>query len=213
MAPERGEVMYGLQTAKAEFTDGDFRRYNPAGYDDLVVAATAAQRRAEVAGSAEEKELARTHLASVEQLWRLARELAKERFEHARDTALDALQAATETLRCAGPAAAHEALHEALRAAEEAYHGKDFAGAEGFAAEVKRGLEAGRGALRLVPAVRVAAPESDVVELLEKALEHERNHRMGQACRMYLQVLRREPANLGAQQRLRTLRGRTGGHV
>ena len=203
--------MHRLQAMNPQFGEGDFRQYNPSGYDELLASLAAARQRAEAAATIVEKKLAQAHLDSVEQLWRLSVDLASERFNRARDAAHEAIHAAGQALRRSGPPIGREELHAMMKAAVAAYQEKDFPGAVALARNVSR--EAAKpAALQLVPAVRLATG-ADVVTLIEQALEHERNHRMGQAYRLYLQVLERQPANHGARQRLRALRGNSRGRV
>jgi hypothetical protein len=172
----------------------------------------AARQKADAAASVEEKQVAQIHLESVEQLWRLSLQLAKERFEHARDTAYKEVRTAGDGLRQSTAAIPRQELQTALEQAVTAFHRKDFLRAQALAGRVSRALKGDMPELRLVPAVRQApalalAPETDVVELLEKALEYERSNRMSQAYRMYFRVLERQPGNAGARQRLREQAG------
>jgi hypothetical protein len=210
--------MHGLQRGEVQFSESDFRQYNPAGYQELLTSLVAARQKAEAAASVEEKKVAQIHLESVEQLWRLSLQLAKERFEHARDSAYKEVRGAWDGLRLSGAEVPRQELQAALEQAATAFHRKDFLRAQELAGGVSRAVKGDTPELRLVPAVRPApasalAPEQDVVELLEKALEYERSNRMAQAYRMYLRVLERQPGNAGARQRLRVVRGQAGGRA
>ena len=173
--------------------------------DSRVLAS--AREKAAGAASLEDKRLAQIHLESVEHLWKISRQLARERFEHAREDARRELQAVVDRVRPgAGP---H--LPAALESAVEAFHGKEFARARELAAEIRR-VRTAPAPVRVVPAVRAArAPEPDSVALLDEALRCERNNQLFRACRLYLQVLERQPGNPGARQRLQAVRGRQSG--
>lgn len=208
--------MITLHPENVSFSESDFRKYNEAGYGELFHGLQTARRKVESAATIEEKKTAQIHLESVEQLWRLSLQLAKERFSHARDNACHKLQALVGEVRRAGVVGrSRKDLILALGRAADAFHAKDFEQAQKLVGWIRSSLTERANHLRLVPAVRQATettpplPAADVVELLERALEAERNNRTGQAYRLYLQVLERQPSNAGALQRVRVV-GRAG---
>lgn len=197
--------MYRIQPDQAPFEDADFRQYNAAGYEELLASLATARAKAAAAQTIEDKRIASVHLDSVEHLWKLSRQLAQERFEHAREEARRKVQAA---MRLVGPAPAAN-RRVLLEQAIDAFHRKDFVAAAALAEAVRSPAAA---PIPIVPAVAAdVAAKAQTVELVESALACHRQHRWHQAYLLYLDALVRQPGNRAIRPRLHAVGNRRPG--
>ena len=140
-------------------------------------------------------------LDSLEQLYRLALQTARERFERSRADAAGRLRVVVEQLQAASlPVVTADRLWQKVSSASEAFAAKRFDQVIHDLATVQTGM-AGKPRHRSdgTPAKAAATPATasvarrqfpaDSGALLGLATQHERSGRPGIACRLYLRAL------------------------
>lgn len=182
----------------------DFRTYNAGGYAELTERLERARNAYRNASSLQEKEIAQTRIESLENLWRLSVELARERFERAREgvaARLNDLENRVKSSRL--PDRVQEELRARLSTARQAFLQKQFAAAEEALSAIESGLRQAprrRMSVAIPPVVQrnpprpLAAPEP--VNLLELGHREEKSGSRAGACRAYVAALERQFGNV-----------------
>jgi hypothetical protein len=184
-----------------QFSPEDFRTWNKAGFEEVSAALAEARRRFTEAGSLREQELAQLRLDSLEQLYRLALQAARERFERARTDAAGRLRVVVQKLQAAPlPVVTADRLWQKVSRASEAFAAKRFDQAlhDLVAVEAEMAVNP-RRQMTSIPAKATAEPATASVAqcqapassggLLGLAAQYEKNGRPGVACRLYLRAL------------------------
>jgi hypothetical protein len=190
-----------------QFSPEDFRTWNEAGFEEVSAALVEARRRFTESDSLREKELAQMRLDSLEQLYRLASQVARERFERARDDAADRLHVVVEKLQATPvPVVTADRIWQRVSSASVAFAAKRFnqviTELATVEAEIVREPRRSPACTPLTPATTSAAqPELPVNSnsLLGLAAQHEQSGRRGVACRLYLRALVQSASNTADQ--------------
>jgi hypothetical protein len=184
-----------------QFSPADLRTWNESGFEEVSASLAEASRRFSEADNLREKELAKMRLDSLEQLYRLTLQVARERFERARDAAAERLREVVEQLQAARlPAAVADRLWNKVSDAGRAFAVKRFDQTIEDLAVVEveinrkpsRRLGIAMAEVSASPAAidngtRHAPPGNG--SLLGLAVEHENRGRLGAACRLYVSAL------------------------
>ena len=186
-----------------QFSPEDFRTWNEAGFEEVSAALVEARRRFTESDSLREKELAQMRLDSLEQLYRLASQVARERFERARDDAADRLHVVVEKLQATPvPVVTADRIWQRVSSASVAFAAKRFNQVITELATVEAEIVREPRRTPLTPATTSAAqPELPVNSnsLLGLAAQHEQSGRRGVACRLYLRALVQSASNTADQ--------------
>lgn len=189
------------EEGSVQFSPEDFRTWNEAGFEEVSAALLEARRRFTEASSLREQALAQLRLDSLEQLYKLALEVARGRFERARADAAGRLRVVVEKLQAATtlPVVKADQLWQRVSAASQAFAAKQFDQAihELANAEAEIALMPLRLPAR-APVLAAANPAGSGVvgrqapannNLLGLAAQHEQSGRRGVACRLYLRAI------------------------
>jgi hypothetical protein len=189
------------EEGSVQFSPADFRTWNEAGFEEVSAALLEARRRFTEAGSLREQALAQLRLDSLEQLYKLALEVARGRFERARADAAGRLRVVVEKLQAATtlPVVKADQFWQKVSAASQAFAAKRFDEAirELAGAEAEIALKPLRLQAR-APVLVAAKPAGSGIagqqapannNLLGLAAQHEQSGRRGVACRLYLRAI------------------------
>jgi hypothetical protein len=189
------------EEGSVQFSPEDFRTWNEAGFKQVSAALLEARRRFTEARSLREQALAQLRLDSLEQLYKLALEVARGRFERARADAAGRLRVVVEKLQATTtlPVVKADQFWQKVSAASQAFAAKRFdqairelAGAEADIAWKPLRLPA------RAPVLVAAKPAGSGIAcrqapanntLLGLAAQHEQSGRRGVACRLYLRAI------------------------
>jgi hypothetical protein len=188
------------EVGSVQFLPEDFRIWNEAGFEEVSAALAEARKRFIEAGSLREKELAQIRLDSLEQLYRMALQVARGRFESARTDAAGRLRVVVEQLQATPlPVVTTDRLWQKVSKASQAFAAKSFVQAihELAAAEAEIVRKPRRGPAKTPektatkPITASATQRQDLASnsLLGLAAQHEQSGRPGVACRLYLRAL------------------------
>lgn len=192
--------MNAKEEASVQFSVEDFRIWNEAGFEEVNAALVEARRRFTEANSLREKELAQLRLDSLEQLYRLALQVARERFERARTDAAGRLRVVVEKLQSTLlPVVTADHLWQRVSNASVAFAGKEFnqAISELGSVEAEIARKPRRRPVSAPAPVAAKSADTSVAQrlaptnnnLLRLGAQHEQSGRRGKACRLYLRAL------------------------